>query len=154
MGILSDRFSPWLLASATLALTSLSTFVLWGVLSYSLAGVLAYGIAYGCLAGGWSSLWTGFVRPIAKDDPSLSTSIFGIFMLSRGVGNILSTPVSTALQRVQFSQSTVSLTGQALNGYKVAGGQYERMIIYVGTCFAGAAVIVATGWIAEGRHRR
>ncbi len=83
-----------------------------------------------------------------EDDPSLSTSIFGIFMLSRGVGNILSTPVSTALQRVQFSQSTVSLTGQALNGYKVAGGQYERMIIYVGTCFAGAAVIVATGWIA------
>ena len=73
MGTLSDRVSPWLLASATLVLTSLATFVLWGLFSYSLAGVLAYGIVFGSLAGGWSSLWTGFVRPIASEQLMMQT---------------------------------------------------------------------------------
>jgi hypothetical protein len=76
LGILSDRFSPWLLASTTLLLTAFAVFVLWGVLSYTFAGIVAYGIVYGCLAGGYSSLWTGFVRPIASKptaQPSIST---------------------------------------------------------------------------------
>lgn len=72
MGTLSDRYSTWLLASGTLVFTSLATYVLWGVLSYALPGVLAYGIIYGCLAGGWTSLWTGFVRPIASTSPESS----------------------------------------------------------------------------------
>ena len=66
-GMLSDIINPWTLASATLLLTSLSVFVLWGVLSFNLAGVMVYGIAYGCLTGGWTSLWAGFLRPIASE---------------------------------------------------------------------------------------
>ena len=66
MGTLSDRFSAWLLAFVALGVPSIATFVLWGVLSYNLAGVLAYGLIYGCFAGGWSSLWSSFVRPIAS----------------------------------------------------------------------------------------
>ena len=64
--MLSDYISPWLIASTTLMLSSLSIFILWGLLSYTFAGVLAYGIAYGCLAGGWTSLWASFLRPIAS----------------------------------------------------------------------------------------
>lgn len=66
MGVLSDKFDAWALALSTLFLTALATFILWGVLSNSFAGLLAFGIAYGVLAGGWSSLWNGFVRPIAS----------------------------------------------------------------------------------------
>ncbi|TFK53800.1 MFS general substrate transporter [Heliocybe sulcata] len=145
MGTLSDHFDPWLLGSATLLSTSLATFVLWGVLSRNLAGLLAYGIAYGALAGGWSSLWTGFVRPIAKDDPTLSTYIFGILMLSRGFGNVLSTPISTSLSRGEGSRS-------GRMGFDVAGGRFEKLIVYVGTCFAGAAVLALAGWGVEKRR--
>ena len=67
MGILSDHVSPWLLGLMTLAATSLSTFVLWGVAGHTVAGVMVFGVTYGMLAGGWSSLWTGFVRPIASE---------------------------------------------------------------------------------------
>ncbi|THH11142.1 hypothetical protein EW145_g842 [Phellinidium pouzarii] len=99
MGGLADRFSPGILALVTTLCTSIATFVLWGVFSRGLIGVLAFGISYGTLAGGWSSLFTGFVRPVAKDSPTLSTTLFGVLMLKRGIGNILSTPISTALSK-------------------------------------------------------
>lgn len=63
---MSDKLDPWLLGLATLCLTALATFILWGVLSSSFAGLMAFGLAYGILAGGWSSLWTAFVQPIAS----------------------------------------------------------------------------------------
>ncbi|TFK52161.1 MFS general substrate transporter [Heliocybe sulcata] len=144
MGTLSDRANPWLLGSMTLFSTSLATFVLWGVLSRNMAGLVAYGIAYGGFAGGWSSLWTGFIKPIAKDDPTLSSYMIGLLMLSRGLGNVLSTPISTSLL-----QGNASNDAHGKTGFDVAGGRFERVILYVGTCFAGAAVLAFAGWGME-----
>ena len=69
-GQLSDILDPWLLALSTLIGTCLSTFVLWGVLSYSFHGLVAFGLAYGSLAGSWSSLWTGFIKDLPRRYPS------------------------------------------------------------------------------------
>lgn len=66
LGTLSDRVSPWLLATCALALSSISTFVLWGVAGSATAGVLVFGVTYGLVAGGWSSLWNGFVKPLSS----------------------------------------------------------------------------------------
>ncbi|KAI0345863.1 MFS general substrate transporter [Trametopsis cervina] len=151
LGVFSDRFSPWPLATSMLLCTAFTIFILWGVLSYTFAGIVAYGIAYGCLAGGFSSLWTGFVRPMAKDDPTISTTIFGFLMFSRGIGNILSTPISTALQPVQSSTASSTHSHHEI-GFKVAGGQYENVIIYAGTCFAVAGSIMVAGWCVERRY--
>ncbi|KZT28398.1 MFS general substrate transporter [Neolentinus lepideus HHB14362 ss-1] len=131
MGILSDRVNPWLLGSMSLLSSSLATFLLWGVLSRNLAGLLAYGIAYGGLSG--------------EDDPTLSTYIFGLLMLSRGFGNVLSTPISTSLSQGNAGPS------YSLNktGFDVAGGRFQKMIVYVGTCFSGAAVLALAGWGME-----
>ncbi|EKM49545.1 uncharacterized protein PHACADRAFT_188642 [Phanerochaete carnosa HHB-10118-sp] len=144
-GLLSDTINPWLIASVTLMLASLSVFVLWGVLSYTLTGVLVYGIAYGCLAGGWTSLWVSFLRPIAKDDPTLTTSMLGCMLLFRGVGNILSTPISTALQN-----NDSGIGSQPIGIGDAYKGSYEKVILYAGTCFAAAALVLATGWIMGG----
>ncbi|KAJ7741351.1 MFS general substrate transporter [Mycena metata] len=146
MGYLSDKFNPWLLALVTLLSTSVATFVLWGILSHSFGGLLAFGIAYGSIAGGWSSLWTGFVRPIAKDDPAVSTALYGYILLSRGIGNIVSTPISAKLYATPHN-----MTGSTGTGFDVGDGRFENMIIYVGTCFAGAAAIAALGWGMEAR---
>ena len=67
VGHLSDKVNPWTLAASTTLCTSVVTFTLWGVLSRNFAGVLAFGIAYGALAGGWSSHWVGFIKPIARE---------------------------------------------------------------------------------------
>lgn len=125
---------------STLFATSLATFVLWGVLSQSLAGLLTFGIAYSILAGGWSSLWTGFISPIA-DDSNLATYLFGYLMLSRGVGNILCMPISSISETMSGPA-----VGSASTGFPVADGRFENMILYVGSCFAGAAVVALLGW--------
>ncbi|KAG7445644.1 MFS general substrate transporter [Guyanagaster necrorhizus] len=139
MGYLSDKFNPWFLEMSTLFATSLATSVLWGVLSQNLAGLLAFGITYGILAGGWSSLWTGFVSPIAKDDPNLATYLFGYLLLSRGIGNILCSPISSVL-------ATAPDTAVGMASFQVADGRYENMILYVGSCFVGAAGVMLLGW--------
>lgn len=66
IGSLTDVFSPWIIALLTNLFTSLSIFVLWGVLSRNFAGVLAFGITYGALAGGWASIFPGFAKPLAS----------------------------------------------------------------------------------------
>ncbi|KAL0064104.1 hypothetical protein AAF712_008964 [Marasmius tenuissimus] len=155
MGYLSDKLNPWLLALSTLICTSLSTFILWGVLSTTFAGLLSFGIAYGALAGGWSSLWTGFLRPLTSDDPRLATTLLGYLMLSRGIGNIFSTPISSALSSGLGSNSSIpNGSPHHSTGFQVDNGKYEKMILYVGTCFAGAAVVSLTGWLREMASRR
>ncbi|KIY65741.1 MFS general substrate transporter [Cylindrobasidium torrendii FP15055 ss-10] len=136
VGYLSDIFEPWTIAVGTLLSTSVATFILWGLLSKTFAGVIAYGIVYGVLASGWTSLWAGFVRPVAKHNPRLVTALYSYFLFSRGLGNILSTPISAAL----IKQTTTTMAHFPMTG------RYENMIIYVGTCFAGAAGLCLGGW--------
>ena len=63
---MSDRYDVWILTLSSLVLTSLATFLLWGVFSYSLAGILIYSSVYGAVSGGFSTLWSAFVKPIAS----------------------------------------------------------------------------------------
>ncbi|KAF8917335.1 MFS general substrate transporter [Mucidula mucida] len=145
MGYLSDVLDPFFLAMSTLLSTSLVTFVIWGLLSRNLAGLLSFGIAYGMLASGWTSLFTAFVRPVAKENPNLTTTLFGYFLFSRGLGNILSTPISSGL----ITGSTVDMR----KAFPLSGGKYGNVIIFVGTCFAGAAGISLLGWAMDLRQR-
>jgi hypothetical protein len=66
MGLLSDRFNPWPLGFYSLFATSIATFVLWGLLSPSFASLAVYSIIYGAIAPGWTSLFSQFVKPIAR----------------------------------------------------------------------------------------
>ncbi|KAJ8080184.1 hypothetical protein PM082_017014 [Marasmius tenuissimus] len=149
MGYLSDKLNPWLLALSTLIFTSLSTFILWGILSTTFAGLVTFGIAYGALASGWTSLWTGFLRPLT------TTTLLGYLRFSRGIGNIFSTPISSALSSGSLeSNSSAPHDSPHHTGFQVDNGKYEKMILYVGACFAGAAVISLTGWLREVASRR
>lgn len=147
IGVLSDAIDPWLLALSTLFGSCLTTFVLWGVLSYTLGGLISFGLFYGLVAGGWSSLWTGFIRPISPEDPKVATKLTGYLMLSRGLGNILSTPISAALASRHFEHASTFSRGRL--GFDVGGGRFEKMIIYTGTCFAGATILAGSGWFIE-----
>ncbi|CAE6482851.1 unnamed protein product [Rhizoctonia solani] len=141
LGHLSDIFNPWVLTILTLAATSVATFVLWGALVTTIGTLCAYSILFGALAGGFSSLWTGFVRPIAKDDTTAATSMLGMLMLSRGLGNVLSTPISSVL-------ISGTMRDYARSGLQ-SGSRWANLIIYVGTVFAGATSVGLFGWLRD-----
>ncbi|GJE99056.1 MFS general substrate transporter [Phanerochaete sordida] len=147
-GWLSDRVSIWALAVGSLLLSTLATFVLWGVVAASYAGVLAFGVAYGLTAGCWSSMWSGFVRPVAGDDASLATTIFSLLLFTRGIGNVVSTPISTALQSVKipFLSSSAPRIGFAADD-----SHFAAVIIYTGACFAMAVGVATVGWALDRR---
>ncbi|EJT97393.1 MFS general substrate transporter [Dacryopinax primogenitus] len=142
LGMLADRFSPWVLALTTLSSVSITTFIIWGYFATSLSTLFLYCVAYGIMAGGWSSLWTGFLRPITRDDPVSSTTVLGFLLLSRGIGNVLSAPISTALLHPQRG------TGGS-TGFEVGGSMFQSLIIYTGVLFAGAALLIGVGWGLE-----
>ncbi|KAJ4471357.1 major facilitator superfamily domain-containing protein [Lentinula edodes] len=154
-GYLSDKINPWTLGLSTLASTSAATFILWGVLSYNLAGLLSFSVAYGILAGGWSSTWNGFTKPLSANDPNLFTTLYGILLFSRGLGNIFSTPISSALTSLDSNSTVLSTFNHSGHlGFNVGGGKFGKMIVYVGTCFAAAALIALVGWGMDAARRR
>ncbi|KAF7794835.1 hypothetical protein EIP86_005977, partial [Pleurotus ostreatoroseus] len=112
-------------------------------------GILVYAIVYGAVTGGFGSLWSAFGKIIAKDDSLLTTTVFAGLMFTRGIGNIISTPVSTALQEAHYTAQS----GGFKSGYTAAGGRYQDMIIFAGTCFAGGAIITLIGWGVDRRSR-
>ncbi|KZV73164.1 MFS general substrate transporter, partial [Peniophora sp. CONT] len=149
-GTLSDYISPLLLAGVSASTTAVITFTLWGVAGSTLPGVLAFGALFGILIGGWSSLWTGFIRPVSKDDRSLFMTLYGVLMFSRGLGNVLSTPISNAL----LTQGTVKLSVRALlaartTGFEVANGRFNHIIVFTGACLVGTAVLSLAAWSRE-----
>ncbi|VDB91914.1 unnamed protein product [Peniophora sp. CBMAI 1063] len=144
LGVLSDKFSPWLLAIYALLLSSISTFMLWGFGGGATAGVIVFGSAYGLVAGGWTSLWNGFVKPLSKGDRTNATTLYSILLFSRGLGNVISTPISNAL-----AAEPVPGTLRVHTGFDVDGGRYGSMILYVGSCFAAASVLTTAGFVCE-----
>ncbi|THH12106.1 hypothetical protein EW146_g7813 [Bondarzewia mesenterica] len=142
VGTLSDHFSPWLLAAVTSTLSCISTLVLWGAVG-NVPGLMAFGATYGLFAGGWSTLYTGFVRRITEDDHSLSITLYGFLMLTRGLGNVLCTLIATSLANIS-TDATYPKAGDS--GFTLEGGRFHRLILYVGMCYAGAALVALVGW--------
>ncbi|KAF9017318.1 hypothetical protein BDZ89DRAFT_1140797 [Hymenopellis radicata] len=91
----------------------------------------------------------GFIKPVAKDDPNLATYLFGYLSLSRGLGNILATPISTSLI------ASASSAGDLANAmFPISGGRFKNVIVFVGTCLAGAGGFSVLGWGMDFRKRR
>jgi MCP family monocarboxylic acid transporter-like MFS transporter 10 len=149
LGRLSDRADAWLLAPLTCAVASVCVFALWGALAPTPATLLALGAVYGLVAGAWFSLWSALLQPIAGGDHALTTTLFGVLLLSTGLGSVLSTPIATALARVPAAPA---LVGPPASGFAAAGHRFEGMIVYVGVCFSATAAVGMVGWMAQRRR--
>lgn len=89
-----------------------------------------YCIVYGLFAGSFTSTWPGIMRTLGRDrdednsqgtiDP---TMIFGWLCAGRGVGSLVSGPLSDALTK------GMSWKGHAGAGY---GSRYGTLIVYTG----------------------
>lgn len=144
LGMLCDRFAVQNILLLSSVGSALSVFLLWGLASSSdtdsshtgTALLTLFAISYGFFAGGFSSTWSGVITQIKRDSsPSLETGlVFGLLAGGRGIGNVISGPLSTVLLR-QGSVSG-SYGHDAGTGYAT---QYGHLIIFTGiTAFFGA----------------
>ncbi|KAF2642579.1 hypothetical protein P280DRAFT_361654, partial [Massarina eburnea CBS 473.64] len=69
----------------------------WG-LSEHVALLTVFAITYGFFAGGFSSTWSGVLTELKSQSPALDTGfVFGLLAGGRGIGNVISGPLSVAL---------------------------------------------------------
>ncbi|KAF7557278.1 hypothetical protein G7Z17_g819 [Cylindrodendrum hubeiense] len=124
---------------------TISSIVLWG-LSSNMPVLYLFCIVYGLFAGAYSSAWPGIMintvdRERAKGrgvDPML---VFGCLCSGRGVGNMLSGPLSEALFKSQLWNGEVGF------GY---GSGYGILIVFTGvTALLGGSTYVwkRIGWL-------
>jgi MFS family permease len=142
MGSLIDRLHVTTCILVSTAGATLGTFLLWGF-SSNLAVLYIFAIVYGLFAGSFTSAWPGIMREItsprdSKADPSM---VFAFLALGRGVGNVVSGPLSEALVK------DLPWQGEAFSGY---GSGYGSLIAFTGVTalFGGGSFLWRRlGWL-------
>ena len=113
-----------------------SIFVFWG-LAKSLPLLCVFSLAYGLFAGGFTSTWTGIIREVQKVERGAEAGlVFGLLSAGRGIGSILSGPMSVALLKDK------PWFGEAGFGY---GTGYGGLIVVTGL----SATLGGVGWIGR-----
>ena len=136
MGSLTDRLHVTsVIGIATIGAT-LSVFLLWGFAT-SFPMLCIFSLLYGLTAGGFSSTWAGAVHEVKKlDDRADLGLVFGLWAAGRGVGSVVSGPLSEALV------SGEPWAGEAALGY---GSGYGLLIVFTGI----SAMLGGTAWVGR-----
>lgn len=128
MGSLSDKLAVTTCTVISATGVASSVLLLWG-LSASLPALYVFCILYGLFAGCWTSIWPGIMREISQrgeiqeHGPVDPIMVYGHLCVGRGVGNILSGPLSDLLIK------GMPWKGKAIGGY---GSGFGTLILYTG----------------------
>ncbi|KAJ5675243.1 uncharacterized protein N7477_005177 [Penicillium maclennaniae] len=135
MGSMVDRYHATTCILMSTVGSTIAVFLIWG-LSVSLAPLYIFCIFYGLFAGSFTSTWPAVVNEIRKKSPYVEPSIvFGVLSTGRGIGNIVSGPLSGAL----LDQN--AWKGMAAKAY---GSGYGPLIVFTGvSAFLGGLGVVA-----------
>lgn len=137
-GFLIDHFEMTTLMPLCSLGSAMSVFILWG-LSTSQALLWAFALAYGLFAGGYTAMFTGCNREVQKRARLAETGLLmGTWAGGRGIGSIVSGPVSEKLLELEFWKGTSRF---------VYGTEYGILIVFIGctALFGGLGVIIRLG---------
>ncbi|KAI9892944.1 MAG: hypothetical protein M1814_000828 [Vezdaea aestivalis] len=99
MGAMTDKYHVTTCIIASTVGTMLSVFLFWG-LSLSMAFLTIFALTYGLFAGCYTSTFPGILREIQTRDPRAPTGmVFAMLAAGRGVGSVVSGPLSEVLIR-------------------------------------------------------
>ena len=131
VGTLVDRFHVSTITFVISIVAALSAFVLWGF-SVSTPTLAVFSVLYGVSAGCYSTTYTGVVKEIQNREPGADTGImFGFLSAGRGLGAVISGPLSEALLGLGAWQDSASF------GY---GTKYGSLIVLTGTTAAAGGL--------------
>lgn len=134
MGHLVDRYHATTCILVSTIGSTLAVFFLWGF-SVSLAPLYMFCVVYGLFAGSFTSTWPAIMNEVVKKsqlaDPSI---VFGFLATGRGIGNIVSGPLSDALIKGSWSYDPSAFA---------YGTTYGTLIIFTGitALFGGLSVV-------------
>lgn len=139
MGLLVDKLHFTTCVLISTVGTAIAVFCLWG-LSTNLGTLYVFCLAYGLFAACWASTWPGIVREVVKKQESADSGmVFASLTLGKGIGNLVSGPLSQALLRASWKG--------AARGY---GSGYGTLIVFTGvTAVVGGCSFAArrVGWL-------
>ncbi|KAF7716590.1 Uncharacterized protein PECH_004399 [Penicillium ucsense] len=135
MGSLVDRCHATTCILASTVGSTIAVFCIWGFAD-SLGPLYVFCIMYGLFAGSFSSTWPAIVSEIKKKSTFADASIvFGFLSTGRGIGNIISGPLSEALLKGSPWQ------GLAAKAY---GSGFGPLIVFTGVSALLGGLGVAT----------
>ncbi|OQE31242.1 hypothetical protein PENSTE_c001G03281 [Penicillium steckii] len=135
IGFLSDRYHVTSCLLISTVGTVVSVFLIWG-LSSNIWSLYVFCILYGLLAGGYSSTWSSITHEIQHANPATDTSVIFPFMeTGRGIGNVVSGPLSEALLKGNSWQN---------HAWGTYGSEYGVVVLWTGvTAMVGGIAVVA-----------
>ncbi|KAL1800306.1 hypothetical protein ACET3X_000648 [Alternaria dauci] len=117
----------------------LSVFLIWGF-STSLPPLLIFCFMYGLFAGSFTNTWPGIMRTVQMNTGQMESSmVFSFLSMGRGIGNVVSGPVSEALMK----------TGN-IGDHGLYGTPYGSLVVWTGISAAlGGVSIIGrrVGWL-------
>jgi MFS family permease len=97
MGHMTDRYDATTCSLISLVGSALSVFFIWGF-SVTLTPLYVFCITYGIFAGSFTSSWPAVTNAVHRKNPLAESSIIlGFLETGRGIGNVVSGPLSEAL---------------------------------------------------------
>lgn len=106
----------------------MSVFFLWGFAGNSLAMLMSFVVVYGTFGSGFTSSFPSIVSDIAGTEHGKPILINGVFMLLRGIGNVVGNPIGslilTSASRVSDAAGWQDMTyfvGSALLASTICG---------------------------------
>ncbi|KAI7213780.1 putative MFS monocarboxylate transporter [Hortaea werneckii] len=130
VGALVDRFDVTLVLFAQGLLASVAVIVVLG-LTTNIAPLFIFSLMYGLTAAAYSTAWGGIIHELQRKNENTDANIvFGLLALGRGVGSIISGPLSEALVT-----NSPGIQEAATSAYT---SKYGSIIIFTGcTALAG-----------------
>ncbi|MCJ1447441.1 MAG: hypothetical protein MMC23_007952 [Stictis urceolatum] len=122
-GQLTDHFQLTTIVLLLSFGSAVTVLTLWGW-AISAPILYVFSLSYGVLAGGWSAHWTRCSTEVQRDAQKTELGVLiGLFGAGRGIGAVISGPVSERLLQYSFEQSGLS------GAY---GTKYGILVVFTG----------------------
>lgn len=133
-GYLSDKHISinFLILLSTL-ISATSVLALWG-LAMTFVRLIFFSLIYGFFGAGYTAMWARMGTAISSE-PTTAFTTFGLFCLQKGIGNVLTGPISA------------TLIGQTINDRVYGLVKYKAVVVFTGSCMLASAASVVIGHI-------
>ncbi|KAK3046610.1 hypothetical protein LTS18_013328, partial [Coniosporium uncinatum] len=119
-GYLSDRkLSLNLLLLLSTTMSSIAVFICWG-LAHTFGLLILFSVIYGYFGAGYVAMWARMGTAVSSE-PTAAFAAFGLFNLGKGVGNVLTGPISGYL------------VGEVASQQKYAALKFEGTVLFAGS---------------------